>query len=132
MSRTAGSARTARHPAVNWVLGGTQLVTLLCGVAYFVPVQVNAAAFLSGYPHTIIPGSTPPAALDSDGAAIADVLGGLLIEAVAAVVFYIAIRFALYRHRPEPGGNSGAARHGLYIAASSFRTATAWSSSASP
>ena len=72
-----------------WVLRVARLALLLAFVAYFVSVQINAAAYLAGRTHPIVGGTVPPAPLDSDGAAVADIIGGLVFEAIAALIFFI-------------------------------------------
>ena len=83
----------SRHPVTAWtlrVLRAAQLAMLLAFVAYFVSVQVNAAAYLAGRDHPVVGGTVPPAALDSTAAAVTDIVAGLAFEAVAAVILFIA------------------------------------------
>jgi hypothetical protein len=94
-------------PAVNWALGVTQLAAMLIFVAYFVCVQVNAVAFLTGTRRAVIGGTAPPVPLTGTGAAAADCAAGLLIEALSAVDLVIMVLFAVAgireargRHRP--------------------------------
>jgi hypothetical protein len=96
----------ARHPVLTWTLGAAQLAMLLLFAAYFVCVQINAVAYLAGRRHAIIGGTTPPLPLDSAGAAVADIIAGLVCEAIAAIIVFIAIalssaaiREAIGRHR---------------------------------
>jgi hypothetical protein len=93
MPRTPASAG-ARHPALTWtlrVLRAAQLALLLCFVAYFVSVQVNAVAYLAGKNDPVIRGADPPVHLGSVTAAVADVIAGLVFEAIAVVIVFIVV-----------------------------------------
>jgi hypothetical protein len=63
---------------------------LLLFVAYFVSVQINAAAYLAGRNRPVVGGTVPPAALHSTAAAVTDIIAGLVFEAVAALILFIA------------------------------------------
>ena len=83
-----------RNPVLIWtlrVLRVAQLTLLLLFVIYFVSVQVNAVAYLTGRNHPVIGGTTPPVPLNSAGSAVVDIIVGLLIEAVAALIFLIVV-----------------------------------------
>jgi hypothetical protein len=87
-----------RHRVLTWtlrVLWAARLVLLFLFVAYFVFVQINAAAYLTGRNHPIVAGPAPPVPLDSDVAAVADITAGLVFEAIAALVVFIVV--ALFR-----------------------------------
>jgi hypothetical protein len=93
MPRTPGSAR-ARHPVLTWmlrVLRAAQLALVLCFVAYFVCVQVNAVAYLAGRHDPVISGTDPPVSLGSDPAAVGDFVIGLVFEAIAALIVFIVV-----------------------------------------
>jgi hypothetical protein len=93
MPRTPASAG-ARHPALTWtlrVLRAAQLALLLCFVAYFASVQVNAVAYLAGRNGPVVRGADPPLPLTSGLAAVADIMAGLVVEAIAALVVFIAV-----------------------------------------
>jgi hypothetical protein len=64
---------------------------MLLFVIYFVSVQVNAIAYLAGRNHPVVGGTTPPVPLNSTAAAIADIIAGLLFEAIAALIVLIVI-----------------------------------------
>jgi hypothetical protein len=76
-------------------LRAAQLAMLLLFAAYFVCVQVNAAAYLAGRTRLVVRGAVPPVALGSTAAAVADITAGLVFEAVAALILFIAT--ALFR-----------------------------------
>lgn len=89
----AGEAMS-RHPVLAWarrVLWAARLVLLVLFVTYFVFVQINAAAYLAGRNHPIVGGAAPPLPLDSDVAAVADIIAGLVFEAIAALIVFIAV-----------------------------------------
>jgi hypothetical protein len=73
------------------VLRAAQLALLLCFVAYFVSVQVNAIAYLAGRHRPIVGGTAPPVPLDSNLAAAGDIIAGLAFEAIAALIIFIAV-----------------------------------------
>lgn len=88
----------SRHPVLTGtlrVLWAARLVLLLLYVAYFVSVQINAAAYLAGRNHPMVGGAAPPVPLDSDVAAVADIIAGLVFEAIATLVVFIVA--ALFR-----------------------------------
>ena len=68
---------------------------LLCFVTYFVSVQINAAAYLAGTNHPIVGSTAPPVPLDSDMAAVADIIAGLVFDACAVLIVLIVV--ALFR-----------------------------------
>jgi hypothetical protein len=87
----------SRHPVLTWTLRAlraAQLAMLLCFVAYFVCVQVNAVAYLTGSRHPLITGTVPPVSLDSAIAAAADITTGLILEAFTALIVFIVIALA--------------------------------------
>jgi hypothetical protein len=91
-SETALRAR--RRGVLGWtlrILRVIQFVMVLVFVAYFVCVQINAVAYLAGRSKALIPGAAPPVALHSGMAAAADILAGLVFEAVAALIIFIAL-----------------------------------------
>jgi energy-converting hydrogenase Eha subunit E len=93
MPRTPGSAG-ARRPVLTWmlrVLRAVQLALMLCFVAYFVCVQVNAVAYLAGKNDPVIRGADPPIPLGSDLAAVGDIIIGLVFEAIAALIVFIVV-----------------------------------------
>jgi hypothetical protein len=79
----------SRHPVLTWTLRAlraAQLAMLLLFAAYFVSVQLNAAAYLAGRNRPVVRGAVPPVALGSTAAAVADIIAGLAFEAVAALI----------------------------------------------
>jgi hypothetical protein len=74
---------------------GAQFVMELLFVWYFVCVQINAIAYLAGKRSAVITGTTPPARIDCVVAAVGDIVAGLVFEAVVALIWAIAIAFAL-------------------------------------
>jgi len=91
--RTAGSTRVA-HPALIWVLRlvrGVQLAMVLCFVVYFLSVQVNAVAYLTGRHRPLVGGATPAVPLDGAAAAVADIVVGLAFEAIAALIVFVVV-----------------------------------------
>jgi hypothetical protein len=88
----------SRYPVLSWTLRAVraaQLALLLCFVAYFVCVQVNAVAYLTGSKHPLITGTVPPVPLGSAMAAAADITAGLILEAFTVLVVFIAIALTL-------------------------------------
>jgi len=99
-----GGTPGSRHPVLAWtlrMLRAAQLALLLCFVAYFVSVQVNAIAYLAGRHRPIVGGTAPPAPLDSNLAAAGDIIAGLAFEAIAALIIFIvvALSCAVIRRR---------------------------------
>jgi hypothetical protein len=95
---TEPAPQVSRHPVLTWtlwILRAARLVMLLLFVAYFVCVQVNAAAYLAGRNRPIVGGTVPPVPLGSDAAAVADIITGLVFEAIAALIVFIVV--ALFR-----------------------------------
>jgi hypothetical protein len=83
----------SRHPVLTWTLRAlraAQLAMLLLFTAYFVSVQINATAYLAGRNRPVVRGTVPPVALGSIAAAVADITAGLIFEAVAALILFIA------------------------------------------
>ena len=74
------------------------LVTILLFAVYWVCVQVNAIAYLAGE-SAIIGGTTPPVPVDGDATAAADIVIGLIFEAIAALILSIAVAVAVARLR---------------------------------
>jgi hypothetical protein len=92
-----GGTTGSRHPVLTWtlrVLRVAQLALLLCFVAYFVSVQVNAIAYLAGRHRPIVGGTAPPVPLDSNSAAAGDIIAGLAFEAIAALIIFVAVALA--------------------------------------
>jgi hypothetical protein len=88
------AVRRKRRGALGWtlrILRTMQFLLLLVFVAYFVCVQVNAVAYLVGRGKAIIGGVSPPVALHSGIAAVADIAAGLVLEAIAALSVFIAL-----------------------------------------
>ena len=75
------------------------LVTILLFAVYWVCVQVNAIAYLARKRSAIIGGTTPPVPVDSDAMAAADIVIGLIFEAIAALIVSIAVAVAVARLR---------------------------------
>ena len=91
---TEPAARVSRNPALTWTLWivrAAQLVMLVLFVAYLVCVQINSVAYLAGRDRPIVGGTAPPVPLGSDAAAVADIIGGLAVEAIAALIVLIAM-----------------------------------------
>jgi hypothetical protein len=95
---TAPASARGKHPALTLilrVLRAAQLALLLCFVAYFVSVQINAIAYLAGKNHPIVGGATPPVPFDNAAAAAADIIAGLILEAIAAVIVCIIVSLSI-------------------------------------
>jgi hypothetical protein len=60
-------------------------------VIYFLFVQVNAIAYLVGMRNTGFGGASPPVPIHNDPTAIANIVVGLLFEAIAALIFFVAL-----------------------------------------
>jgi hypothetical protein len=89
--------RGSMHPVLTWtlrVLRAAQLGLLLCFVAYFVSVQVNAIAYLTGRHRPIVGGTAPPVPLDSNLSAAGDITAGFVFEAIAALIFFIVVTWS--------------------------------------
>jgi len=85
------------HPILTWalrVLRAAELALLLCFVAYFVSVQVNAIAYLTGRHRPIVVGTAPPVPLDSNLSAAGDITAGPAFEAIAALIFFIVVTWS--------------------------------------
>jgi len=78
-----------------WLLRAAVFVMQLLGVAYFVCVQINAIAYLAGKRGAIISGTTPPVGIDGVAAAAADIVIGLIFEAVVALIVAIVLAITL-------------------------------------
>ncbi len=63
---------------------------ILLMVIYFVFVQANAIAYLAGKRNTGFGGASPPVPIHSDPAAIVNIAVGLVFEAIATVIFFVA------------------------------------------
>lgn len=75
------------------------LVAMLLFAAYWVCVQINAIAYLAGERSAIIGGTTPPVPISSDSVAAADIVVGLIFEAIAALIVSVAVAVAVARLR---------------------------------
>jgi hypothetical protein len=88
----------SRHPVLTRtlrVVRAAQLAMLVLFVAYLVSVQINAVAYLAGRHSPVIRGAVPPVGLHSAAAATADIIAGLVFEAIAALILFIVA--ALFR-----------------------------------
>jgi hypothetical protein len=81
--------------SVRWLFRAVALVMDVLFFVYFVCVQINAVGYLAGKRSAIISGATPPIKIDSGTAAAADILIGLVIEVVTALVAAVATAMAL-------------------------------------
>lgn len=83
-----------RSPVVSgllWLLRATCLVMVLLMVIYFVFVQANAIAYLVGMRNTGFGGASPPVPIRNDPTAIVNIVVGLFFEAIAALIFFVAL-----------------------------------------